>query len=140
MHPAIEDQDYLIAAKLPFRVHVPERGDIVIIRNPINPSEDLIKRIIALPGDRLRIGDCNVYINQRVLKEPYLGHKQTWHNCEPVWPQNGSPTQLGSNDYFVMGDNRDNSTDSRNFGVVKGNQIEAQAWLRVFPLNHIGRI
>jgi signal peptidase I len=138
MYPTVEDQDYLLAVKLPYRFHQPERGDIVIMRNPFNPSQDFIKRIIGTPGDRVLVEGCRVYINDRLLAEPYLAGRRAWRSCAPPWPQSGRERPLGSNEYFVMGDNRDLSTDSRTFGPIRRGQIEAQAWFRVFPLGHIG--
>src|SRR5437868_3640495 len=72
MYPTLDNDDYLIATKLDYRFHQPQRGDIIIMRDPYDPSKDFIKRVIALPGERLLIKDGHVYINGRQLSEPYL--------------------------------------------------------------------
>jgi signal peptidase I len=138
MYPTIGDQDYLLAVKLPYRFTAPERGDIVIMRNPFKPSQDFIKRVVGVPGDRILVENCRVYINDHVLAEPYLTGDHAWRGCTPPWPQTGQERLLGSNEYFVMGDNRDNSTDSRTFGAIRRDQIEAKAWFRVLPFDHAG--
>lgn len=140
MYPTTADQDYLIALRLPYRFHGPERGDIVIMRSPFDPSQDFIKRVVGLPGDKVLVQSCKVYINGNVMAEPYITSGEPWANCDQTWPQNGRPQVLASDEYFVMGDHRDDSTDSRTFGAIKRNQIEALAWLRVLPLNHFGFI
>ncbi len=146
MYPTVDDQDYLIAAKLPYRLHSPERGDIIIMRDPFDSSKDFIKRVIALPGERLRIRAGKVYVNGRLLEEPYQAGSEPWIvNAE--WPPPGSAAAgdpegglIPPKSYFVMGDNRNHSSDSRLFGAVKADQIEAKAWVRVIPVNHFGWI
>src|SRR5438477_8412525 len=71
MYPTLDNDDYLIATKLDYHFHHPQRGDIIIMRDPYDPSKDFIKRVIALPGERLLIKDGHVYINGRQLSEPY---------------------------------------------------------------------
>src|SRR5438445_6841731 len=88
MYATLEDNDYLIANKIDYRIHAPERGDIVILRPPTNNSTDFIKRIIALPGERLLIRDGFVYINGHRLDEPYL--PEEWVN-----DANPQPWSLG---------------------------------------------
>jgi signal peptidase I len=135
MYPTVDDQDYLIALKLPYRFHGPDRGDIIIMRDPYDNSKDFIKRVIGLPGDRIVIRDGKVYINEHLVNEPYI--KETWND---TWPTSGQERTLGPDEYFVMGDNRNHSSDSRVFGPIKRNQIEAHAWLRVLPFSHFGFI
>lgn len=140
MYPTAVDQDYLIALRLPYRFHGPERGDIVIMRSPFDSSQDFIKRVVGLPGDTILVQSCKVSINGHVLAEPYITSGEPWTNCSESWPQNGRAQVLGRDEYFVMGDHRDDSTDSRSFGPVKRSQIQALAWLRVLPINHFGLI
>src|SRR6266705_3488529 len=110
MFATLDDNDYLIADKIDYRLHPPERGDIIILRPPTDDSKDFIKRVIALPGERILIRDGVVYINGHRLVEPYLPDAWTIFNN---YPQNGKPDELiPANQYFVMGDNRNRSQDS----------------------------
>jgi signal peptidase I len=138
MYATLDDQDYLIANKIDYRLHPPQRGDIIILRPPTDNSKDFIKRVIALPGEKLLIRDSHVYINGRLLDEPYLPEAWTTLNN---WPQTGADGQvMRSNEYFVMGDNRNRSQDSRIFGPIGRDRIDGRAWFRIWPLNHFGDI
>jgi signal peptidase I len=136
MFATLDDNDYLIANKIDYRLHAPQRGDIIILRPPTDNSKDFIKRIIALPGERLLISDGIVYINGHKLDEPYLPEAWTTLNN---W---GGPDGMvvPPNDYFVMGDNRNRSQDSRIFGFIGRDRIDGRAWFRIWPLNHLGQI
>jgi signal peptidase I len=136
MFATLDNNDYLIANKIDYRLHAPQRGDIIILRPPTDNSKDFIKRIIALPGERLLISDGNVYINGHKLDEPYLPEQWT---TLINW---GGPDGMvvPPNDYFVMGDNRNRSQDSRIFGFIGRDRIDGRAWFRIWPLNHLGGI
>src|SRR3981081_4450206 len=138
MWATLDDNDYLIANKVDYRLHAPHRGDIIILRPPTDNSKDFIKRVIALPGERLLIRDGVVYINGHKLDEPYLPEAWTvnasWDGGQP----NG--TVIPANQYFVMGDNRNRSSDSRVFGPIGRDRIDGRAWFRIWPLNHFGNI
>jgi len=140
MYPTLEDQDYLIATKIDYRLHPPERGDIIIMRDPYNSHMDFIKRVIAVPGDRLLIREGEVFINGHRLEEPYVNPEAWTENADYPQPNNPGGVLLGSDDYFVMGDNRNHSSDSRVFGRIHRDQIEARAWIRVLPLSRIGPV
>jgi signal peptidase I len=141
MFATLDDNDYLIANKIDYRLHAPQRGDIIILRPPNNNSTDFIKRVIALPGERLLIRDGVVYINGHRLIEPYLPEAWVVFNN---WPQtstgNSNGTVIPPNQYFVMGDNRNKSQDSRYFGPIGRDRIDGRAWFRIWPLNHFGDI
>jgi signal peptidase I len=138
MYATLDDNDYLIANKIDYRLHPPQRGDIIILRPPTDNSKDFIKRVIALPGEKLLIRDSVVYINGRRLDEPYLPEAWTTLNN---WPQTGSDGQvMRANEYFVMGDNRNRSQDSRIFGPIGRDRIDGRAWFRIWPLDHFGDI
>ena len=138
MYATLDDNDYLIANKIDYRLHAPQRGDIIILRPPTDNSKDFIKRVIALPGEKLLIRDGIVYINGRKLDEPYLPEAWTTLNN---WPTNGTDgTVMSSNQYFVMGDNRNRSQDSRIFGPITRDRIDGKAWFRIWPLDHFGGI
>jgi signal peptidase I len=139
MFATLDDNDYLIADKVDYRLHAPQRGDIIILRPPTDNSKDFIKRVIALPGERLLIRDGIVSINGKHLVEPYLPEAWTVFNN---WPVNGSPDGMviPPNQYFVMGDNRNRSQDSRTFGPIGRDRIDGRAWFRIWPVGHLGGI
>jgi signal peptidase I len=139
MFATLDNNDYLIANKIDYRLHAPQRGDIIILRPPTDNSKDFIKRIIALPGERLLISDGFVYINGHKLDEPYL--PEAWVSLNN-WPLNGTGqgTVVPPNEYFVMGDNRNRSQDSRSFGFIGRDRIDGRAWFRIWPLTQFGNI
>jgi signal peptidase I len=110
--------------------HSPERGDIIVLKDPRNPSGDrLVKRVIGLPGERIEIAAGHVYINGRELHEPYL--KAPWGGGTP-------PLRIPIGEYFVMGDNRSNSEDSRYFGLVDRELIVGKAAVIFWPKDRFG--
>src|SRR6267143_461684 len=139
MFATLDDNDYLIANKIDYRLHGPQRGDIIILRPPTDSSKDFIKRVIALPGERLLIRDGIVYINGHKLDEPYLPEFWTTFNNPPPWSV-GDGALIPPNEYFVMGDNRNRSQDSRVFGPIGRERIDGRAWFRIWPLPHFGDI
>jgi len=136
MFATLDDNNYLIADKIAYRLHAPQRGDIIILRPPTDDSKDFIKRVIALPGERLLIRDGQVFINGHRLNEPYLPENWT---SQANW---GGDTGMviPPNQYFVMGDNRNRSQDSRTFGPIGRDRIDGRAWFRIWPLNNFGNI
>ncbi len=122
MEPNFETGEWIIVNRLPYLLGQPERGDVVILDFP-DPQEDLIKRLIGLPGETVAIHDGLVYIDGEPLDEPYI-------NAPPRY--NGEWT-LGPDEYFVLGDNRNNSRDSHHFGPVTRDQIIGKAWVIYWP-------
>ncbi|HVS48528.1 MAG TPA: signal peptidase I [Candidatus Dormibacteraeota bacterium] len=139
MYATLDDNDYLIANKIDYRLHSPQRGDIIILRPPSDNSKDFIKRVIALPGERLLIRDGVVYINGHKLDEPYLPEAWTTLNNPSPW-SGPDGAVIPPNQYFVMGDNRNRSQDSRIFGPISRDRIDGRAWFRIWPLDHFGGI
>ena len=138
MYATLDNNDYLIANKIDYRLHAPQRGDIIILRPPTDNSKDFIKRVIALPGEKLLIRDGFIYINGHKLDEPYLPEAWTTFNN---WPNDGTDGKvMGPNQYFVMGDNRNKSQDSRIFGPIGRDRIDGRAWFRIWPLANFGSI
>ena len=140
MVPTLDDNDYVLASKIDLRFTHPQRGDIVILKDPFDSSQDFVKRVIGLPGERVEIADSHVYINGRLLAEPYLSNSEPWVTNNN-WPLPGSQDPSGivpSGQYFVMGDNRNHSSDSRSFGPIRTDQIESRAWIRMLPLDKAG--
>lgn len=135
MEPNFYDHEYLIIDELSYRLHDPKRGDVVVFRYPNNPKEYFLKRIIGLPGERIKIseGVATIYNDEHpegfVIKEAYIPSDVTTEGEKIM--------SLSKNQYFVMGDNRPNSFDSRRFGPVDENLIVGRTWLRGWPLNRI---
>lgn len=135
MNATLNDGDNLIVEKLSYRFSDPQRFDIIVFPPQGAPKEHYIKRIIGLPGETVRIDDeGNIYINDEILEENY--GLETIQNPGRA----GEPITLGDDEYFVLGDNRNNSTDSRSekVGNVKRDTITGRAWLRIWPLSDIG--
>ena len=135
MYATLHDNDLLVASKISYKLHPPQRGDIVVFKPPDEASRDFIKRIIALPGERIHITNSVVYINGKVLREPYLPEKWTYNNN---WPASGQDQLIPPDQYFVMGDNRNHSSDSRTFGTIELNSILGKAEIRIWPLGELG--
>ncbi len=135
MEPNFYDHEYLIIDELSYRLGHPQRGEIVVFRYPRDPSQFFIKRVIGLPGETVEItnGDVILYTqehpNGMVLDETYLVDERTTQKMK---------TTLGTDEYFLMGDNRDESLDSRSFGPVKRSGIIGRVWVRGLPFSRIG--
>jgi len=129
MEPTLHGQERLVIEKLSFHFHQPERGDIVVLRVPEYGKEMLIKRVIGLPGDTIAVENGQVILNGQPLGENYI-------NGPPRG--NYGPTIIPDDSVFVMGDNRNNSNDSRSFGPIPHENIVGRAWIRYWPLQEIG--
>jgi signal peptidase I len=127
MAPTLEDQDRLIVNKLIYRLEVPRRGDIVMLYYPVNPDKSFVKRVIAEPSDMVRIVDGRVYVNDVPLKDDYVPSEYRSHDD---W----GPQVIREGYYFVMGDHRNNSSDSRHWGEVPTKYIIGKVQLRWWPL------
>src|SRR5262249_26720327 len=114
--------------------HNPSAGDVVVFHPPVPSKDDYIKRVIAVPGDHIVIHDSRVTINGRPLDEPYLNGITT--PCNGRW----CDVTLGKDEYFVMGDNRGVSSDSRYWGPVTGDRIVGHAWLLYYPFSDFGLV
>ena len=125
MEPTLQQDQRLIVSKLSYRLHEPQRGDIIVFHDPQDPSRNLIKRIIGLPGEILEIRNGQVFINEQQLNESYLAS----HNLREQ-----PPTPIPDGYYFVMGDNRNNSSDSRSWGVLSADQIVGKAAFTYWPV------
>jgi len=137
MEPNFYDHEYLIIDEISYRFKEPSRGDIIVFRYPKNPQEYFIKRIIGLPGEKIQVKDGQVRIinnnNQdgSILDEPYLANgTKTYSLIEDA-------VSLGNEEYFVLGDNRNSSKDSRSFGSVNRSFITGRVILRGWPFSRI---
>ena len=135
MEPNYHSSDYLIIDELSYRLRDPQRGEVIVFQYPLNPSYRYIKRIIGLPGETITIKDGEVSISradgepQKIDETMYLSEK----TMEAFKVVNYGPLTLDNNDYFVMGDNRMNSSDSRTWGVLPIKNITGRVLLRLSP-------
>ncbi len=132
MAPNINHGNYLIVDQLTKRFQEFQPGDVVVFRYPQDPDTFYIKRIIGLPGDRVQIKGGEVFVNSQKFSENYL--------VLDIRTFGGSDLVLAADEYFVMGDNRDNSSDSRSWGPLKRQFIIGLARLRLFPFDKISII
>lgn len=135
MEDTLQDKDNLICDKISYRFKDPERFDIVVIYPDEEKSARWIKRIIGLPGEEVRIDtEGNIYINGEILEEDYGKEtiKDPGMAIEPI--------QLGEDEYWVMGDNRNHSSDSRVIGPVPKDRIIGKAFIRIYPFSKFGLI
>lgn len=132
MEPNLHENQRLIIEKVSYHLHPPRRGDVVVFRLPGHDGEPpLIKRVIGLPGETVDIHDSHVYIDGRLLGEPYL---------QQLTYQGMAPRTVPENEIFVLGDNRGYSNDSRYFGFVPFSSIVGRAWFRYWPLSAVGPV
>ena len=129
MTPTLRDGDYLLARRFGGMKRKPARGDIVIVAMP---AQSQLKRVVGLPGERVAFADGMLLINGDRFAEPYL------RGLPPYLGLGEYKFELGGDEYFVMGDNRAHSTDSRHYGPVSGSCIEGRAVWRVWPARRWG--
>jgi len=127
MAPTLEDQDRLIVNKLAYRLHDPQIGDIVMLYYPVHPEKAFVKRVIAREGDRVRIVDGRVYRNDILIDDSFVPSQYRSHDD---W----GPRVIDEGFYFVMGDHRNNSSDSREWGLVPKRYIIGKVQARWWPM------
>ena len=138
MEPNFQDGNYLIIDELSYRFREPARGEVVVFRYPLSPSVFFIKRIIGLPGETVQIENGSIIItkagtgDRSVFKEPYLPSE-----LKTIPDMTAT---LDAGEYFVLGDNRPRSSDSRIWGVLPRTNITGKAWIRLWPIARIGQI
>ena len=135
MEPTLSSEDNLIVDKISYRFHDPERFDIIVFPYLKEDDTFYIKRIIGLPGETVQIDEAgNIYVDEKLLQENY-GKEVILHPGRAI-----DPIKLGPDEYFVMGDNRNNSTDSREpkVGNIRRENIIGRAWLRIWPFDKFG--
>ena len=131
MEPNLHTDERLIIEKVSYKVHPPDRHDIIVLKVRDDAKELLIKRVIGLPGETVEVRDGNVYVDGQMLDEPYL--------AQPTLGRYG-PTVVPPFHVFVMGDNRNASNDSRSFGAIPYDNIIGKAWVSYWPLNDVGMV
>jgi signal peptidase I len=134
MQPNFYAGQFLVISRIAYLIGEPERGDIVVFNAPGNRDDDppLIKRLIGLPGDTVELRENQLYVNDVLVQEPYIKEPCNPSRCrDNMW-------QLGESDYFLMGDNRNDSRDSRVFGPVPRSRIIGEAVVRYWPPSEWG--
>ncbi len=133
MNPTLEVGDRVFVNKFVYRFSEPDRGDIIVFRSAEGGNEDLIKRVVGLPGDNIEVRDGVLFVNGEHREELYLNKR---------FPDSESygPTTVPPNHLFMMGDNRANSRDSRFFGPIPYENIEGEAFVSFWPPSHVGFI
>jgi signal peptidase I len=133
MTPMISDQERIFINKFIYRFEPISRGDIVVFWYPLDRSKSFIKRVVGLPEDTVEIRDGQVYVNGKLLPEPYVPEQSADSG-------NFSQTRIPRDEYFVMGDHRSSSNDSRIFGPVPRKFIYGKAVFAYWPVDHFGSI
>jgi len=123
MRPTLEDGEFVLVSKMSYLFGETERGDIIVFHFPMNPEEELIKRVIGLPGDHVSVSDGTVSVNGQMLNEPYIAATPTYTG---EW-------DVAEGQLFVLGDNRNNSNDSKDWGLLPAQNIVGKAVLIYWP-------
>jgi signal peptidase I len=126
MEPNFHTSERVIVDRVTMLLSGPSRGDVIVLDSPNVPDELLIKRVIGLPNENIRIVDGRVYVNDELLDEPYVKEYCSYRSCNGEW-------QLGPDEYFVLGDNRNHSLDSHSFGPIPASSIKGVARVRYWP-------
>jgi signal peptidase I len=123
MRPTLEDGEFVLVNKMSYRFGEFSRGDIIVFHFPVNPAEDLVKRVIGLPGDHVLVENNTVYVNGQMLNEPYI--------AQP--PLYAGEWTVADGQLFVLGDNRNNSNDSKDWGLLPEEKVVGKAVLIYWP-------
>lgn len=123
MNPTLQHGEYVLVSRLSYKTGTPERGDIIVFSFPMDEKQDLIKRVIGLPGETIDIRNGEVLINGRKLDEPYIAQSPVYNG---VWT-------VGENELFVLGDNRNDSKDSHQWGLLPIENVIGKALLIYWP-------
>lgn len=136
MMPNFQDGEYLLTEKVTYYTRSPARGDVVVFMPPISDTDEFIKRVIGLPGEKVMVKEGHVYINGTQLIEPYI--KDDVITSGGPFLNYGVEFQVPDNLYFVMGDNRPNSSDSRYWGPITKKVMTGRAWVSYWPVSSSG--
>lgn len=132
MMPNYKDNDFVIVDKMSYKFREPKYGEVIVFKPNINNDVSYIKRIIGLPGDKIEIKTGHIYVNSTEVKEPYLNGDQTF--IENKIDYLFSKT-LSTDEYFVLGDNRNNSQDSRSIGPIDRENITGRVFIVIYPFS-----
>jgi signal peptidase I len=131
MEPTLHNSEYILVDKLTYRFRSPERGDVVVFVFPGDTSLDYIKRVIGVPGDHVVIRPGHVYVNGHQLNEPYVSAEPDYGGCTYC------DVTVPQGKFFVLGDNRNNSSDSHEWGLLPRQNVIGRAWISYWPLPDI---
>ena len=136
MNPTLQHKDNLLIDKISYRFNDPKRFDIIVFEYLEEPGTHYVKRIIGLPGETIQIKDTLIYVNGEVLEEHFGAEAMLMEGIAK------DEITLGEDEYFVLGDNRNHSKDSRDelVGAVKKDQIIGKVWIRIWPLSSFGKV
>ena len=138
MEPSFFSGEYILTSKITYRFRNPVRGDVIVFKSPKNPDIDYIKRIVGLPGDQISIVNGDIFVNGKIIPEDYISAKTS------IWEggslRDGQVLVIPQNHFFVMGDNRPRSSDSREFGPIPGTDIIGVVFFRYFPADKFGEV
>lgn len=137
MEPNFYDKEYLIIDKLSYRMHEPQRGDIIVFKYPNDPKEYFIKRVIGLPGEKVQVKEGGVFIYNNDHPQGYKLGESYISDSIKTYAFNEETVTLNAGEYYVMGDNRNASKDSRSFGSVDKSYIIGRVMFRGWPLDRI---
>jgi len=144
MVPNFADGEFLLTNKLAYRTGVPERGDVVVFHAPPTAhcppggACDFIKRVIGMPGETVGVKDGKLLINNQPLAESYI--PADFATRGDAYLREGMQVKLGQGEYFMVGDNRPGSSDSRAFGPVTADRFVGKAWIRYWPISEMGAV
>lgn len=133
MEPNFHTNEFILVERVSYHYKSPQRGDVIVFHPPINPEINYIKRIIGLPNEKIDIKNGKVYVNDKIISEQYLSREFTsteQSNLKEI------SVSLGDEQYFVLGDNRENSSDSRIFGPINEDSIIGKAFVVLMPINN----
>lgn len=138
MLPNFYDGEYILTDKISYRLKEPQRSDVIIFRAPRNKEYDYIKRVVGLPGDTLKIKSGKIFVNNNPLNEIYL--PSDYITSPGKFYKEDEDFVIPKDQYFVLGDNRSHSSDSREWGLVPKENIVGKAWLCYWPVDRFGII
>lgn len=135
MKPNLLDGEQMVADKLSIKFKEINRGEVVIVTHPEKPQIFLVKRVVGVPGDKFEISEGEVLIDGKIIQEPYINPETKTANGNKI--REREIINLTFEQYIVLGDNRENSADSRNWGIIEKNKIIGKAFVVYYPLNSI---
>ena len=138
MEPNFHNGEYILTDKISYRLHSPNRGDVVVFHSPQDERVDFIKRIIGIPSDTVKLAGGHIYLNGQRLEEPYIN--DPGQVLSGRYLREGDEIRVPDGQYLVMGDNRLHSSDSREWGLVTSAELVGRAFFRYWPISDFGTI